>query len=231
MHPGISFSLVRLLASHRCNRCIRVPEGFLLLAAFVWHPFFVLCLRSPLSGALLFRADSLRASSLPPPPLFTFIRRKLEPRRTPIIAGEIIKKAGAGEILKRRSEGRPLSAGRYRSTAMLRPISSSRPLGVSFFSLCICLFRLPLLPEVSVSTSVSSPSSFPEYRPVSRGEPLRDRPRAVARANDDTMISFSSPRHGGTGACARRKERLVKVQSPHQTLSSNLPPFAFDGVF
>ena len=87
--------------------------------------------------------------------LFTFIRGKLEPQRPPIIAGEIIKKAGAGEILKRRREGRPLSAGRYRSTAMLGSTSSPHtlcnsprflPVFVSRFFLFgaqLCLARRP----------------------------------------------------------------------------------------
>ena len=79
-----------------------------------------LCLSVSLSARLARPVLSLR--------LFTFIRGKLEPQRPPIIAGEIIKKAGAGEILKRRREGRPLSAGRYRSTAMLGSTSSPRPL-------------------------------------------------------------------------------------------------------
>lgn len=70
--------------------------------------------------------------------LFTFISRKLEPRRPPIITGEIIKKAGAGEILKRWREGRLLSAGRYRLTAMLG--STSYPL---------CIFVSLLHPRVS----------------------------------------------------------------------------------
>lgn len=72
------------------------------------------------------------------PLLFTFIRGKLEP---PIIAGEIIKKAGAGEILKRRREGRPLSAGRYRSTAMLGS-TSSHPLCISVSLRRLLLFSL-----------------------------------------------------------------------------------------
>lgn len=75
------------------------------------------------------------------PLLFTFIRGKLEP---PIIAGEIIKKAGAGEILKRRREGRPLSAGRYRSTAMLGS-TSSHPLCISVSFRRLLLFSLSLI--------------------------------------------------------------------------------------
>lgn len=95
------------------------------------------------------------------PLLFTFIRGKLEP---PIIAGEIIKKAGAGEILKRRREGRPLSAGRYRSTAMLGS-TSSHPLCISVSFRRLLLFSLSLSSSHNTLFILESISLFPPLPP------------------------------------------------------------------
>lgn len=136
----ISFSLVRI-AIHAC-RSIVSRKNFSLLRSsrqFLFPSTYVRFNHVTTSSffpsvswflfALLFSLSLL---------LFAFISRKLEPRRPPIITGEIIKKAGAGEILKRWREGSLLSAGRYRLTAMLG--STSYPL---------CIFVSLLHPRVS----------------------------------------------------------------------------------
>lgn len=137
----ISFSLVRIV-THSCHSIVsrknfsllRSSRQFLFPSTYV-RTFLLSTTSSFFPSVSWFLFILLFSLSLL---LFTFISRKLEPRRPPIITGEIIKKAGAGEILKRWREGRLLSAGRYRLTAMLG--STSYPL---------CIFVSLLHPRVS----------------------------------------------------------------------------------